>query len=260
MENIFQNLKNNIDFFLRQHLNVSRKNYFVENEPKDGLFVTKELIEREKILVEKFDLDYIKSNSTRQNYLENLYTVDLLDKYLNIDYKNDLSILDVGCKNWFYAKGEHFFFKKYCKSLVLVGIEIDPNRLYTNFYTRGEVAKFHIKNLADTYYIAENFLENNKKYDYIIWILPFVVENPLIKWGLPKKYFQPEKMLTHALNSLNENGEIFIINQGEDEYKIQKALCEKLNITYTPLGEVKSEFLQYQIPRYSVLIKNNPKE
>lgn len=260
MENIFQNLKNNIDFFLRQHLNISRKNYVAENEPKDGLFDEKELIERENTLFEKFDLDYLKSNSTRQNYLENLYTIDLLDKYFNVDYQDDLSILDIGCKNWFYAKGEYFFFKKHCKNLILDGIELDTNRLYTNFYTRSEVARFNIKDLKNTNYIAGNFLEYDQKYDCIIWILPFVVENPLIKWGLPKKYFQPEKMLTHAFNSLNKNGEIFIINQGEVEYEAQKELCKKLNIQYTPLGKVESEFLQYEISRYSILIKNNPKE
>lgn len=255
MNNYFQNFKNIIDFFLRQHLNISRKNYYIENEPKDGLFDTKELIEREKILIEKFDLDYLKSNSTRQNYLENLYTIDLLDTYLNVDYQDNLEVLDIGCKNWFYVKGEYFFFKKYCGNLILDGIELDANRLYSNFYTRAEVAKFHIKNLENTYYIAGNLLEHNKKYDYMVWFLPFVVESPLIKWGLPKKYFLPEKMLVHAYNLLNINGQILIINQGAVEYKAQKALCEKLNILYKPLGEIKSGFLEYQNSRYAILIK-----
>lgn len=258
MKDYFQNFKNNIDFFLRQQLNFSRKNYFEENEPKEGLLDTQELIEREKILYEKFSLDYLKSNSTRQNYLENLYTIDLLDKYLNINSQENLSILDIGCKNWFYAKGEYFFFKKYCenfKKLILDGIEIDANRLYYNLYTRAEVAKFYIKGLTGKQYIAGDFLKHDKKYDYIIWLLPFVVEDPLIKWGLPKKYFKPEKMLKHAYKLLNPGGQIFIINQGEAEYETQKELCQKLNIEYTPLGEVKSEFFNYK-QRYGILIKN----
>lgn len=259
MKYFFQNLKHNIDFFLRQHLKFSRKNYSEENESKEGLFSTPKILENEKYLIEKFDLNYLKSNSTKQNYLENLYTIDLFERYLDVNSRENLNVLDIGCKNWFYAKGEYFFFKKHCKNLILDGIEIDANRLYSNFYSRAEVAKFHIKNLKGTKYIEKDFLNHSKKYDYIIWILPFVVEEPLFKWGLPKKYFQPERMLMHAYNSLNEDGEIFIINQGEAEYNAQKVLCEKLNIPYTPIGEVKSEFLSYQNPRYLILIKTRQK-
>lgn len=249
MKHFLLNIKNNIDFFMRQHFNFSRKNYSEQNEPKDE-------ISGEEFLLEKFDLDSLKSNSTKQNYLENLYTLDLLDKYLDVNYQENLSVLDIGCKNWFYAKGEHAFFKKYCKNLFLDGIEIDGNRLYSNFYSRAEVAKFHIKNLNGTNYIQKNFLNHNKKYDYIIWILPFIIEEPLLKWGLPKNFFQPEEMLLHAYNSLNPDGKIFIINQGIIEYELQKSLCEKLNLPYKLLEEIKSSFLSYKHKRYGILIED----
>ncbi len=255
MNDFIQNLKNNIDFFLRQHLNFSRKNYYEKNEEKEGLFAKQKALEREKFLFEKYNLNYLKSNSTRQNYLENLYIIDLLDKYLSIYFKENLSILDIGCKNWFYAKGEYFFFKKYCKNLVLDGIELDSNRLYLDFYSRAEVAKFHIKGLEGVNYFEKNFLHHNEKYDYIIWILPFVVEEPHVKWGLPKKFFQPEEMLMHAYKSLKENGRIFIINQGKAEYEVQKILCKKPGIPFESSDNVESDFLTYK-PRYSILIKN----
>lgn len=254
-KHIIQNLKNSFDFFLRQRISLSRKNYFEENEQKEDLFEEKELIELEKILYENFDLEYLKSNSTRQNYLENLYTIDILNKYSEMEFKTDLNVLDIGCKNWFYVKGEYFFFKKYCKNLKIDGIEIDSNRLYYNFYSRGEVAKFHIKNLLNVNYIEKDFLKHNEKYDYITWILPFVVEEPLLKWGLPIECFKPEVMLKHAYDGLQEDGVLFIINQGEVEYKVQKQLCTKLKIPFKELGEIKSIFLNYEIPRFGVLIK-----
>lgn len=254
MKYYLQNLKNNIDFFLRQHLKFSKKDYFEENEPKEGLFTTQEIIKKENYLYEKYNLNYLKENSTRLNYLENLYTIDLLDRYFEIDFKDELNVLDVGCKNWFYFKAEYFFFKKYCKNLSIEGIEIDGNRIYSNFYSRVEVAKFHINTLGGKYIIGD-FLLHNKLYDCIIWILPFIFEEPLIKWGLPSKYLQPSKMLSHAYNSLKPNGTIFIINQGEEEYEAQKSFCEKLNIQYKALGEVKSDFLSYKNQRYSILIK-----
>lgn len=255
-----QDLKNRIDFFIRQQFVFSRKNYFEKNENKDRLFGSIELINQEKKLFEKYDLEFLKSSSTCQNYLENLYTIDLLDKFLSIDFHNSLKVLDIGCKNWFYAKGEYSFFKKYCSNLALDGIEIDVNRLYSNFFARKEAAKFYSQNLEGANYIEGDFLKYNQKYaikyDYIVWILPFVVEYPHLKWGLPQKYFQPEKMLNHAFESLNPAGKMLIINQGENEYEVQKELCKKLNITYTPLGEIKSDFLEYKHKRYGMLIES----
>ena len=250
----FRNFKNNIDFFLRKNITFSRKNYTEQNESKEKLFSKKITLEKELKFLEKYDLAYLKSNSTRQNYLENLYTIDLLDKYLAPTLKDEISVLDVGCKNWFYVKGEYFFFKKYSKNLILDGVELDSNRLYTNFYSRGEVAKFYTKGIGANY-ISGDFLKHTDNYDYLIWILPFVVEEPFVKWGLPMKYFKPEAMLKHAWKLLNKDGQIFIINQGEVEYEVQKNLCEGLNIQFSELCEIKSEFLQYEIPRYGILIK-----
>lgn len=251
----FENIKNSVDFFLRQHLTFSRKNYFEQNEDKEGLLAKPKALDKEQELINKYDLEYIKNNSTKQNYLENLYTIDILDKYLKIDFTKDLKVLDIGCKNWFYAKGEYFFFKKYCDNLKMDGIELDSNRLYTNFYSRKQVALFHIKDLKNTNYIEGSLLNHAGKYNYIIWILPFVIKDPLIKWGLPIKYFQPAELLKKAYDLLENGGSMLIINQGKYEYEIQQKLCYESGIKYTPIGEVKSEFLTYNIQRYSILVK-----
>ena len=257
MKYFLQNLKNIVDFNLRRIFKLYRKNYSEQNEPKDGLFDSPSLVDAEKRLVDKYNLEDLRNNSTRQNYLENLYTIDLLDKYFPIAQTKNLRVLDIGSKNWFYAKGEYYFFKKYCETLVLDGIELDSKRVDTDFYSRVEVAKFHKKGLENTHYIEDDFLNHGEKYDYLIWFLPFVFEYPHLKWGLPSKYFKPEQMLEHAYKSLISSGlgeKIFVINQGEDEFVAQKALCEKLNIPYTPIGVVESEFLKYKYPRYLVLI------
>lgn len=256
MTNFYQKFKNVIDFNLRQRFRFSRKNYSEKNEPKDGLFTNDCAIEREKELVEKYELDFLKNNSTRHNYLENLYTIDLLDKYYKIQGSDEIKVLDIGCKNWFYAKGEYFFFKKYCNKLFLDGIELDTQRLYSNFYSRGEAAKFYIKGLENMNYIEGDFLTHSGKYDYLVWILPFVFEYPHLKWGLPDKYFEPEKMLRHAYDSFNKSngGKIFVLNQGEVEFEAQKSLCEKLNIPYTAIGKVESEFLAYKPARYLIIV------
>lgn len=250
-----KSLKNSFDFFLRNKLSFSRKNYFEENESKEGLFGGKcggkcGALDRENFLIEKYDLNFLKSNSSVQNYLENLYLIDILDKYLQPKTKEELKILDIGCKNWYYASSEYAFFKKFCDKLQLDGIEIDANRMYTNFFTRKEVAKFYTNNLEGCTYIEGDFLKHNEKYDYIVWILPFVAEEPLLKWGLPLEHFKPEQMLKHAYESLNDGGTLLVFNQGEIEFDVQKGLYKKLNLSYTPIGEVKSEFFNYNIARY----------
>lgn len=249
-----QNMKNKFDFFLRNSLTFSRKNYSEKNEPKENLFSEQEIIEREKYLLEKFDLEQFKSNSTVQNYLDNLYILDLFERYLKVDFKDELNVLEIGCKNWFLAKAQYFFFKKYCKNLKLIGIELDTNRLYTNLYSRAEVAKFYSQDLKDAKYISGDFLKHEGKYDFMIWVLPFVFEEPLLGWGLPLKYFKPEQMLKKAYESLNSSGKMFIINQGRNEYEEQKNLCNALNINYEELDEVKSGFFDYT-SRFALLIK-----
>ena len=136
---MLEDLKNNFDFFVRNSTKFSRKNYVEKN---------RELIER--------------------NRLENLYTQDILSKYFSKQYKTSLNILDIGCKNWFYAKGEYDFFNSFCKDFCLDGVEIDAHRLYSNFFSRYEVAKYYTKELKNTNYIATNLLNINKKYNYII--------------------------------------------------------------------------------------------
>ena len=223
---MFKNLKNTIDFFIRNKTKFSRKNFVEKNE---------------KLL--------------QRNKQENLYTKDILEQTLSKQNKNELKILDIGSKNWFYAKGEYEFFQSFCPKFTLDGIEIDAYRLYSNFYTRYEVAKFYTRNLKNTNYIAGNLLNLETKYNYIIWFLPFVLKEPLIAWGLPLKHFCPEKLLQHAYNLLAPNGEMLIINQGELEAQEQKILLESLDIPFEFKGEIKSKFFEYKNKRFAFIIK-----
>lgn len=219
-------IKNSIDFFIRNNTKFSRKN-FVEKNP--------ELVER--------------------NRQENLYTTDILNKYLRKIEAQELNILDVGCKNWFYAKAEYEFFKSFCNDIFLDGVEIDAHRLYSNFYSRFEVAKFYTKGLDSVNYISDNLLNINKKYDYIIWFLPFVFEEPHKYWGLPKNIFYPKKLLEHAYSLLKNDGQMLIINQGLEESQEQERLLKLLNLPYENLGKIESEYFEYKYSRYGFLVR-----
>ncbi|MFA6989501.1 MAG: hypothetical protein WC197_05470 [Candidatus Gastranaerophilaceae bacterium] len=242
-----KNLKNYFDFYIRQKMRFTRKGFYLQNEPK-GI-----LIQKEQEYLEKYNLYDFKNHSTKRNYLENLDIIELLETYLNLEHsKTNLKILDIGSKNWFYATGQNHFFKYngYKKEIFLTGIELDAFRVYISFYSRYDSAIFNIRNLENTKYIAGDFLEHNKKYDYICCFFPFVIEEPLLHWGLPLKHFKPHNLFKHAYESLNKNGEIIIINQDEEEYLTQQQILAGLNIPFETKGEFKSTFLDYEHKRY----------
>lgn len=259
MPYIIDNIRNCFDFFLRSHITFSRKNYYEKPEDLSGIFANKEQEKLYTDLSNKYG-DLLSQNTTRRNFLLNLYYLKVFDKYLSQKAKENLSVLDIGSKNWEYVKSEHVFFKSFVKDFTLNGIELDAYRMCSNFYNRYEISKFYTKNLTNTNYIPGDFIEHQQKYDCIIWILPFITKYPLIKWGLPLKYFKPQEMLLHAYNLLNPEGELLIINQGEDEYLIQQELAGKTDaeITYLPLGEIEDRFGIFRHKRYcSKLIKAN---
>jgi hypothetical protein len=269
-------LKNSLDFYLRNLFKFSRKGYKDRSEAKEGLFNDEKVQIKEQRFLKRYKLDEFKEKSSRQNYLENLYVLELLEDYFSPKRKNSIHVLDIGSKNWSYAKAEHSFFSKFIRKsdfwhqeaqedgsvlfvqrdngLVIDGIELDAYRIYSNFYSRYDAAKYYTEGLSGANYIVGDFLEHRGKYDYIVWILPFVFDFPHKRWGLPKKYFNPKDMLLHAFESLNEDGVMVIVNQGKDEYEKQQQLFDELQILYMPCGEFKSSFLTYNHKRYVSII------
>ena len=215
---MLNDLKNRFDFFIRTHTKFSRKNYQGEVENK-----------------------------------ESSYVFDILNQYIKPVPQESLKVLDIGSKNWAYVRGEYDFFRQFTPNLFLDGVEIDAYRLYSNLYSRYEAAMFYTKGLEGVNYYADDLLNMRDKYDYIIWLLPFVTPYPLQKWGLPKKFFMPEKLLEHAYSILKK--EMLIVNQGEEEAEIQKSLLEQLNIPYKALGIISSNNLEFKNHRYGYIIK-----
>ena len=224
---MFEDFKNEIDFFIRNKTKFSKKN-FIEKD--------------EKVL--------------EINKAQNKYFKEIFERYFFKNKKDNLQILDIGSKNWFYAKSMHEFFSSFSSNFTLDGVEIDGYRLYSNLYSRFEVAKYYIKDLKNTNYIVDDLLNINKKYDYITWFLPFVTIEPHRAWGLPEKYFNPEEMFNHALSLLNPSGQMLIINQGEKEKDIQKQMLINSKTHFEFLGEIKNEFYQFDNKRYGFIVRN----
>lgn len=245
-------LKNKLDFYIRRKIRYSRIGYSEPSEDLTSMF-DYELKQRENDLKKKYNFAVL-SDLSILNYRENLYMLDILDKYFLIDNKQKIKVMDIGCKNWNYVKGQYVFFHKYSEVVDLKGIEIDAYRLYYNFYSRYEVAQFYQQGLENTEYLPLDFMKYDSQFDYLTWFLPFVREYPHIKWGLPLKYFKPEKMLWHAYFSLKTGGKIFIVNQSELEYQLQRKLLKDCAIPFEEIGEIESKFLDYKYKRYALTV------
>lgn len=257
MQYLIEDIRNNFNFFLRNLITLSRKNYSKVTQDFSGIFENEEQEKFYNILKNKYG-NLLSINTTQSNFLLNLYYLNIFDKYFSQKTKKNASILDIGSKNWEYVKSEFIFFKSFLNNFSLDGIELDAYRMCSNFYTRYEIAQFYTKDLPNTNYIQGDFIKHKRTYDYIIWILPFITKKPLVKWGLPLKYFKPQEMLIHAYSLLNLDGELLIINQGEEEYAIQQELVSKMDTEkiYLPLGEIEDSFGFFKNKRYcSKLIK-----
>ena len=225
MKFFIQDIKNSIDFFLRNTLVFSRKNF---------------------------------SEDSERVKLENEYLGAVFEKYLTKNDKGHNRILDIGSKNWSYVQSEYDYFKSFCK-FELNGIELDAHRVCTNLYSRYEIAKFYTKDLEATNYIVGDLLEHEGEYDYIIWVLPFITKIPHVSWGLPLRYFKPYEMLEKAYSLLNENGELLIINQGEGEYEIQKELIRGLGLEAEFYGEIEDTQGVFRHKRYCSKLRKTSK-
>lgn len=243
------NLKNNFDFFIRSRMAFSRKNFKEKPEDLSKIIFNQKQQTVINNLKNTYDLDFLK-NSTKRIFLENIYFLKVFDKYFSINKNDNIKILDIGSKNWSYVKSEYLFFFAHKKDFILNGIELDCNRLNSNFYSRAEIAKFYSQSLKNANYTAGDLMGHNEKYDYIIWILPFILKYPLVKWGLPLKYFKPEEMLSHAYNLLNDNGQMLIINQGISEFEAQKELNQKSGLNFEYFGLIEDDFNLFKNERY----------
>lgn len=255
MKDFLSNIKNELDFFLKNTLKFSKNNYTENLRSEKQFYFQDEQKETENYLLKKYPLNEYKNSINTKTYIQNIYMLSILDQYFPQENHESIKILDLGAKNFVYLFALASFFSQQATDIKIKGIEIDANKLDANFYSRKEIANYYTAKVKNAEYVCEDFLNNQEKFDIIIWILPFLFKNPLLKWGLPLKFFCPEKMLTHAYESLDANGKIFIINQGEDEYLEQIRLCNNFGIKYELLGEIKSIFNPFEKQFFGLIIK-----
>ena len=241
----WRTLRHEIDWFLQHHLTLSAP--VVKRRLRDIHGLTKHLNpaqqQRYQTLAAHYPLAAWPALCTRQEYLINLHTLDLLDRYASLLPGRGL---DIGAGSWVYLPA------------LLSGsgqswdaVELDAYRRDWTLTTRRAYAEDMRRLCDDCHYCVGSLLQHTGRYANITWFLPYVLPTPLHAARLPARFFEPLALLQHAWSLLQPGGTLFIVNQGKDEAAAQARLLQILAIPALPLGQVASVFGVYRQVRYA---------
>lgn len=198
---------------------------------------------------------------------------DLSNKLFNYNI-SELHWLDIGAKNWAYVEALAHHARQLAevrnKAVTLTGVELDANRLYANGTTRGQVARGLAKAVETHLAVKAAYIHGDianhappmGRYNVISWLLPFVVAEPCLYWGLPLTQFKPATLWQHTVQQLLADGALLLlINQGEAEAEAQRQLIQTTpKITIVWEGWLPDQtFIPYDIPRYGWVCQKQDK-
>ena len=256
------NIRNQFDFKLRELLRWNRKGLKFENQNKYDLFDYLNGIEKQKAealkskLVRKYHLEEFHENSTKINFRENLFYLQMIETAFDraeVELPGILTTADIGPAHWFYVQalfaGLTWYGSNFKRSVDLTGFEIDAFRVFGNLYSRYDYAHAHIRDLPVTYK-AEAFGSEPEKYDLITLFFPFVFEKDHREWGLPQSEFSPYALRQKVKSSLKPGGLVLVVNQGVDEHEQEKEHLSSLGLTILTAFEMDDLLYKYELKRY----------
>ena len=273
---ILLKLRNQVDYPLRQALHLGRSGLRFTNESKQDLYshlppARRRAAEKtERRLRQQYHLEALYQHSTADNYRENLYYLDLLEKALQAagdPLPSPLAAADIGPSHWFYVQA---LWAALCwwdapqeRQVDLTGYEVDAYRLYADFRSRLEHARAHLEGLPGSKVrcLPQGFSRQPGRFDFIAMLFPFVFLHDHLEWGLPQGLFDPFSLLQDAWDSLKPGGVLLIINQGQEEHEAQARMLSRLEsgpgaaLVQTAFQH-HSDLYHYDIPRFVLVCRH----
>lgn len=226
-------------------------------------------IERAKTLGKRFHLEALEKKSTATLYRKNLYLIDTLEKAsegLTLPFSergvqgNTETVyraLDVGSQDWFYVFGLEKWLKHVANShgrkIALKGIELDGYGIYPDFHSRKDYADTYVAQTENPLvdYEVKDFLkfkdaDQNSGFDFISIFYPFVTRYQLLFWGLPLRFFSPEKFMAHAAALTKKEGWLVVYCHTQVEQNIFLKLTRSLgSLELLREGAVESNLVDF---------------
>lgn len=230
-------------FPLRRALRFSRGPYQLANEPKDELFSylppgeAVAAARREQELRDTFDLGVAHGRSTRDDYREVLYHLDVLAALGPLPPlpsrgpSSPVRAIDVGSKDFRYALAiERWLRSGSGRDVELTGVELDGNGLYRNLYARRDRAEAYCRAVGPhVRYVVQDFLAfQSEPVEVVTAFFPFVLAYTLVAWGLPLAHFAPERFFTRYRELLVPGGLLLVANHTSEERARTLELVERV--------------------------------
>ena len=256
-------LRNAIDYPLREWVRWRRNGLRVPNESKHALFAglpPAECAQAEGTaarLLTTYALQPLHAHSRADNYRENLFYLELLERALDSAARPLPAVVraaDVGCAAWNYVAALHALLRQWQapagRAVQLRGFEADAYRVYTNFHSRHDHALANMRALAGVEYVPRAFAAEPHAYNLITLLFPFLFGRDHLRWGLPRPAFMPAALLRSVWASLQPGGLLIIANQGAAEHAEQQRLLAQLPACPLAAFEHASPLFSYALARF----------
>jgi hypothetical protein len=184
----------------------------------------------------------------KSEFSENLYLLDLLDRYVNVTISACRG-LEIGCRSFYYLPALYSF-----RAFNWDGVELDAYARFLNGRTRRAYGEAYAQAFSGCHYHADDVRTLQGSFDIIVWLLPFTTLAPLQLWGLPTRFFAPQQLLEKSYQLLSPAGKIFLVTQGEQETTNQCGLLQDSPIEFQDLGELDAVLSPFRQRRFGFLI------
>jgi hypothetical protein len=259
-------LRNRLDFFLRQHIRWRIPGKIGRRSNRKEMFEGLAPAEKQQAghladaLTAKYRLSGYKRNTSLGNFQENLFYLHMLDSVFTrsrLSLPDPLKVIDIGPSHWFYIQALYHFLQYYRaespRVLSIHGYEVDPYRVYADFHSRYDHALANIGELVDVEFIPFGFMRQSANADLVTMFFPFVFISDHQEWGLPARHFEPARLVDDAWNSLRAGGYLLIVNQGDAESTQQLATLRDLKIPVLDHFKMDDLLFKYEYDRYIIL-------
>lgn len=271
--NLILTLRNALDYPLRQYFKWHRGYPAIKNEPKENMYAHLSLDQCQQAeevaahIRKSYHLDSFFSNSSSENYRENLFYIEFLQAALDqaaIQLPPSLAVADIGASHWFYVQGMAALLKWWRspegRQVELTGYEVDAYRIYSDFHARYDHAQAHMRALPGVRYLPQGFHRQPNTFDLITMLFPFVFIGDHLRWGLPRPTFAPAQLLENVWASLKAGGALVIVNQGEQEHQAQREMLLAADIQPLVAFSHNSLLFQYDLPRYVLVARRHDQQ
>jgi len=152
------------------------------------------------------------------NALENYVYLDVLHRLRECSAAwpaEQGRVLDVGCKNFYYAAALAAAFRP----AQLMGLELEGHRRYRDGHRRSDYAAFYTGQISGARYCVGDICDWREKADLVSCWYPFVFAEVAVAWGLPLSAFAPQRFFPALANAVAPGGLLLVVNQGLAEWQ-----------------------------------------